>query len=118
MGQGGFAEQGGGGREGQGGGGPEEQGGGGRQGQGLGKAVSQSKASADTAGDQDSDVNNAPPPVDRATSIQMVVPYLLNIKMLSTGDELLVFKAAIAAPKRARDVEPIRLSDLVKKQRE
>jgi hypothetical protein len=82
------------------------------------KQVSESKASADTAGDQDSDEKDAPPPVDRATSVQMVVPYLLNIKMLSTGDELLAFKAAISAPKRARDVEPIRLSDLVKKQRE
>jgi hypothetical protein len=82
------------------------------------KAVSQSKASADTAGDLDSDESEAPPPVDLATSVQMIVPYLLNIKMLNTGDELLVFKAASsAAPKRARDVEPIRLSDLVKKQR-
>jgi hypothetical protein len=83
------------------------------------KQASQSKASADTAGDLDSDENEAPPPVDIATSVQMVVPYLLNIKMLNTGDELLVFKAASsAAPKRALDVQPIRLGDLVKKQRE
>jgi hypothetical protein len=82
------------------------------------KQASKSKASADTAGDLDSDESEAPPPVDLATSAQMIVPYLLNIKMLNTGDELLVFKAASsAAPKRARDVEPIRLSDLVKKQR-
>jgi hypothetical protein len=83
------------------------------------KQASKSKASADTAGDLDSDENEAPPPVDLATSVQMVVPYLLNIKLLNTGDELLVFKAASsAAPKRALDVQPIRLGDLVKKQRE
>jgi hypothetical protein len=82
------------------------------------KKDAKSKASADTVDDQDSDENEALPPVELATSVRMVVPYLLNTKKLNRGDELLVFKAAAsAAPKRARDVEPIRLADLLKKSR-
>ena len=82
------------------------------------KKDAKSKASADSVGDQDSDENEALPPVELATSVRMVMPYLLNTKKLNKGDELLVFKASeSAAPKRARDVEPIRLADLVKKTR-
>ena len=82
------------------------------------KKDAKSKASAGTVGDQDSDENEALPPVELATSVRMVVPYLLNTKKLNKGDELLVFKASeSAAPKWARDLEPIRLADLVKKSR-
>ena len=82
------------------------------------KKDAKSKASADTVGDQDSDENEALPPVELATSVRMVVPSLLSTKQLHKGDEWLVFKASeSAAPKRARDVEPIRLADLVKKSR-
>ena len=81
------------------------------------KKDTESKASADLAHDEGPEEHEeACPPVELATSVRMIVPYMLNTKQLHKGDELLVFKAASsAAPKRARDVQPINLSDLLKR---
>jgi hypothetical protein len=81
------------------------------------KKETESKASADLDHDEGSEEpEEAAPPVEVATSVRMIVPYMLNKKQLHKGDELLVFKAASsAAPKRARDVQPINLSDLLKR---
>ncbi len=52
---------------------------------------------------------------DHATQYRMIFPYLLNIKPLSKGDELFVFKAAALQKRSVEAVQPINLTALAKR---
>jgi hypothetical protein len=82
------------------------------QGKPKGKAKGKANAKVVAAVEED-DVGEATD--DHATQSRMIFPYLLNIKPLSKGDELLVFKAAAPQKRAAEAVQPINLTDLAKR---
>jgi hypothetical protein len=63
----------------------------------------------------DEEVEHGEAPDDHATQSRMIFPYLLNIKPLSKGDELLVFKAVALQKRSVEAVQPINLTALAKR---